>query len=181
MNENPYARYDGEAPAPTATTTLETIRYIFDEIQRRAWYSTKGLDDAQLNHDPGHGAMSIGALLHHQLQLVRFLIYPLDADAFAALPIPPEVGSEGKWRLQAILPFREKLNETFRRVFAAATDEALLAKRPDLFPPEWAEFPVLMRLSRPLVDIATHVGQVNYARRQLGNPQPPDPIRDRKR
>ncbi len=179
--DDPLQRYEREAPAPTAATLRETIRYLFDEIERRAYQSTKGLEDADLNADPGHGAMSIGALLQHQLALVRFLIHHLDPQAAAALPNPTGIGKEGDWHLAAIVPFRETLNERFRAIFAAATDETLMSKRPDLFPKEWAEWPVLMRLLRPLADIATHVGQVNYARRQLGKPLPPDPIRDRAR
>jgi hypothetical protein len=106
-------------------------------------------------------------------------MYPIDPKAHEGLPIPPEIGKEGDWHLAAILPYRETLNERFRQVFAAASDETLMSRRPELFPEEWAEFPVLMRVLRPLTDIATHVGQVNYARRQLGKPQPPDPIRAR--
>jgi hypothetical protein len=171
MTGNPYERYQKEAPAPAAATMRETIRYVFDEIQRRAWHSTEGLVDADLNHDPGHGAMTIGAILHHQLRLVRFYIYNLDPLALEDIPIPPEVGSEGDWHAAGFVAYREEVAERFRQVFAAATDGALMAKRPDLRGPEgWEEWPVAMRILRPLTDLATHVGQVNYARRRLGKP-----------
>ncbi len=168
---DPRERYQREAPVPTAPTMRETIRYVFDEIQRRAWHSTDGLVDADLNHDPGNGAMTIGAILHHQLLLVRFYIYNLDPGVLEEMPIPPEVGSEGDWHIAGFIPYREKLAERFRRALAASTDEAWMAKRPDLRAPEgWEDWPVLMRVLRPLTDLATHVGQVNYARRQLGKP-----------
>ncbi len=169
-NPDPYERYQSEAPAPAAATLRETVRFVFDEIQRRAWHSTDGLTDADLNHDPGHGAFTIGDILHHQLGLVRFYIYNLDATALEDLPIPPEVGSKGDWHLAGIIPYRERLAMKFRKVFADASDEYLMSKRPDLRPEAWADFPVIMRLMRPLADLATHVGQVNYARRQLGKP-----------
>jgi hypothetical protein len=168
---DPGERYRDEAPAPGAATMRETIRYIFDEIQRRAWHSTDGLTDADLNHDPGFGAMSIGAILHHQLRLVRFYIYNLDPKALEDIPIPPEVGSEGNWHVAGFVGYREVVAERFRRTFAAATEDGLMAKRPDLRGPAgWEDWPVLMRILRPLTDLATHVGQINYARRRLGKP-----------
>jgi hypothetical protein len=166
-----FERYQTEAPTPASPTMRETVRYIFDEIQRRAWHSTDGLTDSDLNRDPGNGAMTIGMILHHQIRLVRFFLYNLDPEALEETPIPPEVGVEGDWHLAPILAYREELAERFRGVFAATADEALMEKRPDLRSPAgWEEWPVLMRILRPLTDLATHVGQVNYARRQLGKP-----------
>jgi len=168
---DPNARYEREAPEPAATTMRETIRYLFDEIERRAYHSTKGLTDADLNADPGHGAMSIGAILHHQLRLVRFIVSHMDPAALEAYPFPPpELGTEGDWHVEGFLAYRETLNELFRRVFAEVTDERLMSKPDIKILPAWVDFPILMRILRPLADLATHVGQVNYARRQMDKP-----------
>lgn len=177
---HPSEKYEREAPAPAAPTMREAIRYIFDEIERRSWQSVKGLTDADLNEDPGERAMSIGANLHHQLGLIRFLIYTMDPKGTEDLPLLSSIGEKGDWHLAPILAYRETLCARFHRVFTEITDDALMGRRPDLFPTQWAEWPVLMRILRPLVDRATHVGQVNYARRQLGKPVGPDPIRDRR-
>jgi len=37
-------------------------------------------------------------------------------------------------------------------------------------PDSWGEWSLLMRILRHLADLATHIGQINYARRQLGRP-----------
>ena len=69
-----------------------------------------------------------------------------------------------------MLEYREQLNERFRKVLPGITTDQLMQKRPDMPPTAWAEWPILMRILRPLTDLATHTGQVNYARRQLGKP-----------
>jgi hypothetical protein len=165
----PLTRYEGEAAAPTKPTLHETIRYVFDEIQRRAYHSTQGLDASHLNHDPGHGCMGIGQILYHQIRLVRFITHMLEPGSLAELP-EPDLGQEGDWNLDAILGYREALNENFRRVFARTTDETMMGLRSEVPPEAWAQWPLLMRILRPLTDLATHVGQVNYARRQLDKP-----------
>ena len=60
--------------------------------------------------------------------------------------------------------------DRLEEVFARMTPEGLMEKRPNLHPESWADWPVFMRFLRPLIDYATHIGQVNYARRQLGKP-----------
>jgi hypothetical protein len=162
-------RYEHEASTPAAPALHETIRYVFDETQRRAYHSTKGLTAEDLSHEPGHGAWSIGAILHHQLRLVRFITHTLEPGSVEDLPLP-DIGQDGRWNPAAIVAYREVLAERFREVFARVSDETLMGARPDVPPPGWADWPVLMRILRPLTDLATHVGQVNYARRQLGKP-----------
>lgn len=166
---NPADRYRDEAPAPQAATLHETVRYQFDETQRRAFHSTDGLTDADLSVDPGNGAWSIGQILKHQLFLVRFITETLKPGSTDDIP-KENFGPDGAWDLAGMCGHREVLNERCREVFSATPPDALLEKRPDMPPEQWADWPVLMRIQRPIVDIATHVGQVNYARRQLGKP-----------
>jgi hypothetical protein len=165
-------RYEREAEAPRAATLFEALRFQFDEIQRRAYHSTKGLTAEQVDHDPGQGSWGIGAILAHQIRLTTFIINTLRPGTEE--PMPPgtlgNLGSDGHYDLPAILVRREQLNETFRRVWAEMTESVLMEKRPDLPPAAWAEWPVLMRILRPMTDLATHIGQVNYLRRRLGNP-----------
>jgi hypothetical protein len=72
--------------------------------------------------------------------------------------------------LEVIVAERERLWDLLESVFRRMTPEGLMEKRPNLHPERWAEWPVFMRFMRPLIDYATHIGQVNYARRQLGKP-----------
>ena len=163
------SRYGQEAPAPRDSDVKETIRYTFDEIQRRAYHSTQGLDDTDINCAPGKGAWSIGQILDHQLFLVRFMIKTLAPDAIGDIA-PYKPGPAGSHNLAEIAGEREALNERFRAVWQSTPETALMERRPGLPPSTWADWPILMRLLRPLTDIATHVGQVNYVRRQLGKP-----------
>jgi uncharacterized damage-inducible protein DinB len=163
------SRYEGEASPPAGATLQEGVRFLFDEIQRRAYQSTKGLTADQVNHEMGAGSWSIGAILTHQLRLVIFITNTLKEGSLEKLP-PGALGEEGNWDVAAILEHRERLNEAFRRVWAETPLQVLMETRPELPPTAWAEWPVLMRVLRPLTDLSTHVGQVNYVRRQLGNP-----------
>jgi hypothetical protein len=165
----PSERYAREAPAPAAPTLHETVRYLFDELQRRAYHSTLGLTDEDLNVDPGHGAWTIGRILQHQLFLVQFMTEKLRRGSTQDLPqYSPH--PQGPLLLDTILEQRETLGERFQSVFAEIAPESLMKKCPEMPPDGWAEWPALMRILRPLTDLATHVGQVNYARRQLGKP-----------
>ncbi len=162
-------RYETEAPVPTSATAHETIRYLFDEAQRRAYHATKGLDDILVNTELGQGTWSIGSIVHHQLNLVRFITQTLEPGSLMDLPMPDEVGRPGAWRLEPLLAYREALAVRFREVIERTPVEALMEKR--ALPPEsWAEWPVLMRVLRPLLDLGSHTGQINYARRLLGTP-----------
>jgi hypothetical protein len=162
-------RYEKEAPAPAEPTLREGVRYLFDEIQRRAYNSTKGLTKEQVDHEPGEGSWGIGSILAHQLRLVAFMTNTLSPGAIAQA-VPAEAGEAGNWSMDVLLARREELNERFRQIWSAVGDDTLMGLRPGLPPEAWAEWPVLMRLLRPLTDLATHVGQVNYIRRRLGNP-----------
>jgi hypothetical protein len=166
-------QFPGEAPTPQAATLHDALRYQFNETARRSIHSTDGLTNADCNADPGHGAWSVGMILKHHTHLIRFMIDTLRKDGSADL-IRPDIGVEGDWNLANLCAWRETLNERWLEVFNATDADALMATRPDLPPEPWAEWPVLMRMLRPLTDIATHVGQVNYARRQLGMPVNPN-------
>ena len=165
----PSERYVREAPAPAAPTLHETVRYLFDETQRRAYHSTLGLTDEDLNVDPGHGAFTIGQILQHQLFLVQFMTETLKRGSTQDVPLGSPHPQE-QISLDATIEQRELLAERFRSVFAEVAPDSLMQKCPEMPPEGWAEWPVLMRILRPLTDLATHVGQVNYARRQLGKP-----------
>ena len=162
-------RYEAEAGAPAEPTLREAVRFLFDEIARRAYQSTKGLTDEQIRHDPGGGSWSIGAILGHQLRLVAFITNFLRPGSVEPPP-PGAICQEGHLDFESFLRERERLNEKFREIWAAVDDATLMGTRPEMPPAHWAEWPVLMRCLRPLTDLATHVGQVNYLRRQLGNP-----------
>ncbi len=162
------SRYEIEAPAPAGITMHETIRYLFDEALRRVYHASKGLDDRLINEDLGHGAMTIGAILQHQLRLIRFITLTIEPGSLDDLP-SPDFGPEGSWHFEPMLEHREVLAERFRTVLARAPESAFLERR--TLPPEpWKEWPVLMRVLRPLTDFSTHTGQVNYIRRLLGKP-----------
>ena len=165
----PEERYLPEAPAPTEASLHETLRYLFDETQRRMYVSTEGLSDGDLSVDPGHGAMSIGGIVNHQLRLVRFMTETLKPGSTEDLP-DADIGGPGAWWLDAIKKQRETLNQRFREVLASLPEPAFMEKRDGMPPGQWAEWPVLMRLLRPMADLAHHAGQVSYARRQLGKP-----------
>ena len=169
MTHLPADRYRDEAPAPEAPTLFETITYIFNEEMRRGWVGMRGLDDADLNLDPGKGTMSIGAILAHEVGLIRFMTETLKPGSAQDIS-SDEIGEEGDWNLSAIIEAREALGDRFRQVLADTNPGDLMGKRPAMPPQAWAEWPVLMRILRPLIDFATHVGQVNYARRRLGKP-----------
>ncbi len=153
-------KYVGEAPAPKEPSLHEALVYIYNEIERRSFHSTDGLTNDDLNHEPGHGAWSIGEILKHELGLVRFITETLEPGSTKDLS-KPEIGEKGNWFLDAIIQHREQVGERFREVFARATPEQLMEKRPDVPPEDWADWPVLMRILRPLTDLATHTGQVN--------------------
>lgn len=162
-------QFQGEAETPAAPTFDEVIRYYINETERRAAESVAGLSNHELNTDPGHGAWSIGQLLNHQLQLLRLITENLKPGSTSDIP-KPNIGQEGEWDLDAILAHRAVLSRRLREVFDATPLDEFMKTRPGLRPERWAEWPMLMRILRPLIDIATHVGQVNYARRQLDCP-----------
>jgi hypothetical protein len=166
---NSDQRYAGEAPAPAEASMGEALLYAFNETARRAYHSTDGLDAADFDLDPGAGAMSIGELQRHQAFLLRLMIETVEPGASGAVP-KAAIGEPGAWDVEAFAVQREALNEQFRAVWSRCNYESLMEKRPGQPPDHWAEWPALMRLMRPMVDVATHVGQVNYARRQLGKP-----------
>lgn len=162
-------RYAGEAPFPTAANFDQTFAYMFNEQRRRAYNSTDGLSDAELSQYPNHGGWSIGEILAHQLYLLRFMAETMEPGSTSQLP-KSQIGAEGAWNLDVIIAEREILWDRLEAVFAKMTPDGLMETRPNLNPAGWAEWPVMMRVLRPLIDYATHIGQVNYARRQLGNP-----------
>jgi len=162
-------RYANEAPAPTAANYDETFAYFFNEQRRRAYNSTDGLSNDDLSHSPGHGAWSIGEILSHQLYLLRLMAENLEPGSMAQLP-EADIGTDGRWNLKAIVTERERLWDELEVVFGRMTPEGQMEKRPGVPPESWADRPAFMRFLRPLIDYATHIGQVNYARRQLGKP-----------
>lgn len=161
--------FPNEAPTPTNASFAEVIRYYFNENERRAAESMEGLCLADLNHDPGHGAWSIGMLLKHQLDLINLINNNLKPGSGQDSAVP-DIGREGSWDLEAITAYRSHLSKRFFEIFDGMQEDEFMATRPGVYPPHWEEWPVLMRMLRPLLDIATHIGQVNYARRQLDNP-----------
>lgn len=165
----PSERYADFAPSPTEAGLHETIRYLFDEIQFRAFHSTDGLTDDDINVDPGHGGWSIAEILRHQVLLTQFVLDTLKPGCTEDLP-QFDFGKKGARKLAPILEFREVLAEKFREVIPTLTPEGLMETRPETPPPDWSAFPVLQRLLRPLADLAGHTGQINYARRQLDKP-----------
>lgn len=162
-------RYEREADPPAETTLRETVRFLFDEIQRRAYQSTKGLTLEQVNFQPDQGGWSIGEILGHQLRLVAFITNTLKPGSITP-PAQAELGEPGNWDLEKILRIREEEAERFRQVWAELDESILSGLRPDLPPQAWAGWTIHQRFLRPLTDLATHVGQINYIRRQLGNP-----------
>lgn len=165
----PAERYASYAPSPTKASLHESIRYLFDETQYRAFHSTDGLSDEDVNVDPGHGAWSIAENLKHQVMLTQFIVETLKPGSTGDLP-RFDFGEKGARKLAPLLESREVLNERFREVLAEMTPEGLMEPRPDLPPDDWKGWPVLQRVLRPLTDIAGHTGQINYARRQLDKP-----------
>ena len=161
--------FTNQAPTPLEASFTEVIHYFHNENERRAAESVAGLTDEQVNHDPGHGAWSIGALLKHQLDLLNLICNNLKPGSTEDLPTP-HIGQEGSWNLDAINAHRNDLAKRFMQVFDAMAPEEFMETRPDVYPPHWEEWPALMRMLRPLLDISTHIGQVNYARRQCDNP-----------
>ncbi len=162
-------RYAGEAVAPSAGTLHEMLRYAWDDIARRWYHSTDGLTKEDFSHDPGAGAMSIGEIFRHQLMLQTLIIENIEPGASGSVE-HGDLGEPGAWYLDALFEYREGLNDCFREVWSRVTPERLMEKRPGLPPEKWAEWPAAMRMMRPFVDLATHVGQINYARRQMGKP-----------
>lgn len=165
----PAERYATYAPSPTEATVIETIRYLFDETQYRAYHSTDGLNDEDINVDPGHGSWPIGEILRHQVLLTQFILETMKQGCTEDLP-RFDFGKRGARKLAPMLEFRELLNQRFRATLAEMTPGGLMATRPDSPPDDWKDWPVLQRLLRPLTDIAGHTGQINYARRQLDKP-----------
>ena len=161
--------FPGQAPTPQAATFEETLNYFFNENEVRAAQSVAGLEDADLNADPGQEAWSIGELLQHQLHLIRMMCENMEPDSTSNLG-KLEIGEKGNWSLSAITDTRSVYAQRFHEVFERMTPEKFMATRPGVHPKFWAEWPALMRVLRPLLDISTHIGQVNYARRQLGKP-----------
>ncbi len=166
---NPEERYAEEAPFPTTADFDSTFAYFFNEQRRRAYNSTNGLSNEDLSLQPGHGGWSIGEILSHQLYLLRFMANTLEPGSTKDLP-DTDVGEQGAWKIEVITAERERLWDHLAEVFGGMTADGLMEKRPDLPPDHWADWPVFMRILRPLIDYATHIGQVNYARRQLGKP-----------
>lgn len=162
-------RYGREAEPPKEASLQETLRYLVDETQRRAYESTKGLTNDELSHDPGQGAWSIGQILNHQLYLMRMVTEFLEPGSTKDIP-KSDLGQDGNWDLAAIESHRETLTERLLTVLHRTPPEVFMETRPNMRPDHWADWPVLMRFMRPVIDIATHTGQVNYARRQLGVP-----------
>ena len=129
----------------------------------------KDLTNADINHIPEHGAMTIGKLLNHQNNLIRMMTETLRAGATADLPAA-DAGEEGAWKVAGLMAARLALAGRFRETLRATPESEFMKKRPDAPPVKWAEWPVLMRVLRPLVDMSHHTGQVAYARRQMGKP-----------
>ena len=161
--------FPNEAPTPTAATFHEVVHYFFNENERRAAESVDGLRESDVNHDPGHGAWSIGMILKHQVQLIGLMTNNLKPGSVEHLEAP-DLGSEGAWNLENLLSYRKDLADRFIEVFDSLPEEEFMTTRPGVYPPHWEEWPALMRMLRPLLDMSTHIGQVNYARRQRDNP-----------
>lgn len=161
--------FPNQAQTPTAATFAEVIFYYFRENERRAEQSTDGLTIENVNYDPGHGSWSIGMLLKHQLDLIGLITNNLNPGSIDDIEAP-DIGEEGNWNLEAMTAHRKVLSARFFEVFDSLSDSEFMETRPGVYPPGWEEWPVTMRMLRPLLDIATHIGQVNYARRQLDNP-----------
>lgn len=161
--------FPDQAPTPSAATFREVIIYYFNENERRAAESMDGLRTEDLIFEPGHGSWSIGMLLKHQLDLINLINNNLQPGSTEDITVP-DIGGAENWHLEAIRAYRADLSARFFEVFDRLEGEAFMETRPGVYPPHWEEWPVLMRMLRPLLDIATHIGQVNYARRQLDNP-----------
>jgi len=162
-------KYARRPDPPQEPSPHETIRFLIDEIQRRAYRATKGLTSEDLSADPGKGAWSIGRILKHQLDLLQFFLETLAPGSVEKLE-SPEIGQEGKWNLEAIISYRENLCTKFKKALSKTSLDSLM-ETPDETPNSaWSNSPILMRILIPLTDLSHHTGQVSYARRQFGKP-----------
>jgi len=162
-------RYAGPPPNPAQASLHTLVAYAHDEIARRWYHATSGLDQDDFNAEPGNDAWTIGEIYKHQLYLMVMIIENITPGEGKAVP-RPDIGEPGAWDIEAMHAYREELNEKFRHIWANTNPDTLMEKRPDMRPEHWADWPVLTRFMRPLIDVATHIGQINYARRQLGKP-----------
>jgi len=173
MPDDPAVKYAGEASAPTGHTARDLVRYAFCEEMRRLYHAARGLGDEDLNAAMPNGANSVGWILAHINGLIRFMAEPIAPGQMAAAGLDEsrcvEQREGGPWYCAGPLAeTRERLAERFLAILDRTPDDRWLARVPEMPPPAWADWPVLMRVGRPLVDLATHVGQVSYLRRVLG-------------
>lgn len=170
-----HDQYTHEAVSPQEPGTKAVISWLFRDAQRRAYWSTYGLTDEDINHDFGQGARTIGAIVAHQIGLIRFMVAHLNPDAAKQMTMDglanPET-SPRRFRLDALVERRQGFGERFLQELNAFPEQRWMEKPAISFAklPEWKKWPVLQRVLRPLDDYATHVGQVCYVRRLLGEP-----------
>ena len=160
-------RFGAASTPPGKTGAIDAMRFWFDEIERRAFRATRGLTDADVNADPGHGAMTIGQLLNHHNGLIRAAGETLKPGSMADLPAAEKPVS---WNLEDLCKRRDALDDRLRAVFDTVPPDTLMEKRPDMKPDAWRDMPAFARVIRFLNDMAHHTGQVIYARRELGRP-----------
>lgn len=167
--------YTREAASPQEAGTKAAISWLFRDAQRRGYWSTYGLTDEDINHDFGQGARTIGAIVEHQIGLIRFMVAHLNPDAAKQMRMDglaaPETDPR-RFRLDSLVERRQAFGERFLEELTAFPQQRWLEKPTISFAklPEWEKWPILQRVLRPLDDYATHVGQVYYARRLLGKP-----------
>ena len=173
--------YTREAASPQEVGTKAVISWLFRDAQRRAYWSTYGLTDEDINHDFGRGTRTIGAIVAHQIGLIRFMVAHLNPDAAAQMTADTLHPAEGladpdtdplRFRLDSLVERRQTFGARFLEELNAFPEARWMEKPAISFVelPAWEKWPILQRVLRPLDDYATHVGQVYYARRLLGKP-----------
>jgi len=158
MDLSSYAALPEPPQKPTATTIL--IRVV-DATAARYYWATEGLRQSEMDYRPGPESMTILGLLRHVHGLAARCKRAMAGEAQPQAPAPqPPAPIEDLETLR-----RETLENlsALRERLGAMTDE-------DLNSVIVNKMPFWFLINGPLIDMASHIGQVNGWRRLAGNP-----------
>lgn len=150
-------QYKTLATPPDSFSGTTMLIRMLDGLAFRYYWATESLDQADMAFAPELNAMPLERQLAHIYRLIAWthvVIAGLDEQV-----------------QETIEPFDEIRGKTFGRIESFKSDLRKLADC-DLEAIRIGETPFWNMINGPIVDVFTHIGQINTYRRILGKPSP---------
>jgi len=166
----PPLPYESLPPAPDQVRGGTVMARLLDGLAFRYRWATEDLAEEDAAFRPCDGAMTLGELLAHVRNLVRWV-----HDTVAGTGSEPSgLGAERTETPAPIAELRAETLETITRLRGRilALDESELAAVEITGTPSMGPQPFWSIINGPLADALTHVGQINGWRRIAGRPGP---------